>query len=82
MTEPTKRKRARKPDGKFQGDNPDTPGLNEAWQPTEVQDAIGEKTIDYSIKPKVSGTSDDSAGKYAKKDKIKGTFGRVTTTYH
>ena len=83
MTEPSpqsKRRRARKPDGKFKGDNPTTPGLNEAWESTEIIDAIGEKSIDYSVKQKVDGTSTDSAGKYGKAKKVtKPTFGKVYT---
>ena len=72
------RRRARKPDGKFQ-ENRET---NQAWEPTPIEDAIGEKTVDYSIKQKVSGPSEPSAGKYGKKDKVRPTFGNVYTTYH
>ena len=82
MTEPTKkpaRRRARKPDGKYQGDNPNT-SVNEAWEPVEVDTAIGKKTVDYSVKQKVETTSQDSSGKYGKKSKVRPTFGKVTST--
>ena len=81
MTEPTKkpaRRRARKPDGKYQGDNPET-SVNEAWEPIEVDQAIGEKTVDYSVRPKVGGTSEPTAGKYSPKPKVRPTFGSVTS---
>ena len=84
MTEPTpKRRRARKPDGQFKGDNPATPDLNEAWEPTDIEAALPKKSS-YEVKQKVEGTSDASAGKYSKKEKIRprGTFGNVTTTYN
>lgn len=84
MTEPTpKRRRARKADGQFKGDNPATPGLNEAWEATDIAEALP-KENSYSVKQKVGGTSDSSAGKYSKKDKIrpKGNFGNVYTKYN
>ena len=83
MTEPTKRRRARKPDGKYQGDNPTTPGLNEAWEATDIAEALP-KESSYAVKQKVEGSSKPSAGKYSKKEKIRprGTFGNVTTTYN
>jgi len=72
-----KRRRARKPDGKYQGNSE---GLNQAWEATEIIEAIGEKTVDYSVKQKVVGPSQDSAGKYGKTQKItKPTFGKVYT---
>ena len=41
MTEATpSAARARKPDGKFKGDNPATPGLNEAWEATDIAEAL------------------------------------------
>lgn len=76
------RRRARKSDGKFKGDNPATPGLNEAWEPVAIEEAVGEKTVDYSVKTKVEGTSVNTAGKYAKKRKVQPTFGTVTTKFH
>lgn len=83
MTESTpKRRRARKPDGKFKGDNPATPGLNEAWEPVGIEEALPKKENKYAVKQKVSGTSDDTAGKYSKKSKVKPTFGQVYTTYN
>ena len=84
MTEATpKRRRARKPDGKFQGDNPATPGLNEAWEATDIAEALPKKPS-YEVQQKVSGTSEPTAGKYSKKAKVrpKGTFGNVHTTYN
>ena len=82
MTEPTKRRRARKPDGKFQGDNPNTV-TNEAWESTDIAEALPKENT-YSVKQQVSGTSEPSAGKYSKKSKIrpKGTFGNVHTTFN
>ena len=84
MTEATpKRRRARKPDGKFRGDNPATPDLNEAWEPTDIAEALPKKS-DYSVKQKVEGASKPTAGKYSKKSKVrpKGNFGNVYTTYN
>ena len=78
MTEATpKRRRARKADGQFKGDDPSTPDLNEAWEPTEVEAALP-KTKDYSVKSKVAPQS--SAGKYSKKPAVRPTFGKVTST--
>ena len=84
MTEATpKRRRARKPDGKYKGDNPATPGLNEAWEPTDIAEALPKKPS-YEVQQKVSGTSEPTAGKYSKKAKVrpKGNFGNVYTTYN
>ena len=81
MTEPTKkpaRRRARKADGKFRGDDPATT-VNEAWESVEIEQAVGEKSVDYSVRQKVSGTSQESAGKYDKKSKVRPTFGSVTS---
>lgn len=78
---PSRRSRARQVDGKFRGDNPATPGINEAWVPTEIAPGL-EKQVKYTIKPKVEGTSNPTAGKYAKRDSIKPAFGTVhTITY-
>ena len=74
------RKRARTADGKFIGDNPLTPDVNEAWEPTEVSEGLPKKNP-YSVKKKIS-TSNKTAGKYSKKSTIKPTFGNVTTTRH
>ena len=74
---PTPRRRARKADGKFKGDNPDTP-VNEAWEPVEAEAGLP-KEKKYSVKPKVNGMSSDSAGKYGKKEKVRPTFGKVYT---
>ena len=72
------RRRARKPDGKYKGDA----GLNEAWEATPVDRALSDNSVEYSIKPKVSGPSKSTAGKYSKKDKVRPTFGSVTTTFN
>ena len=77
-----KRRRARKTDGTFRGDNPTTPGTNEAWEPTPIEREVSEKTVDYTVRQKVSGTSEPTAGKYAKKGKVRPTFGNVYTTYN
>ena len=74
------RRRARKTDGTFKGDNPATPDLNEAWEPTQV-DAALPKEVDYSVKPKIGGTSEPTAGKYGKQPKGRPTVGNVYTTY-
>ena len=78
----SKRRRARKPDGKFQGDNPATPELNEAWEPTDVSEVVSPKEVKYEIKPKIGGPSNPTAGKYGKKPKVNPTFGNVTSTSH
>ena len=76
---PPKRRRARKADGQFKGDNPSTPDINEAWEPVEVEASLPKKQ-DYSIKPKVEGPSNPSGGKYSKKPAVRPTFGKVTST--
>jgi len=76
-----RRKRARKADGQFKGDNPATPELNEAWEPTDVVEALPKKN-DYKVKPKIEGPSGSTAGKYGRKNKVKPTFGSVTTTFY
>jgi len=76
----TPRKRARKADGKFKGDNPLTPDVNEAWEPTEVAEALPKKT-NYKVKSKVK-TSNTTAGKYSTKQTIRPTFGSVKTKQH
>lgn len=77
-----KRRRARKSDGSFKGDNPATPDLNEAWEPTELIETVKEKEVKYSVQTKISGTSNPTAGKYAKKGKVQPSFGNITTTFH
>ncbi len=79
--QPPKRRRARKADGSFKGDNPATPDLNEAWEPTELAEVVSPKEVGYSVRQKVDGTSNATAGKYAKKGKVQPTFGNVTTTH-
>ena len=79
METPNKRKRARKSDGKYRADNPTTPH-NEAYESTPIEDALSTNNITYGVKQKVEGTSQPSAGKYSKKDKVRPTFGNVTST--
>ena len=76
-----KRSRARKADGSFKSDNPATPH-NEAWEAIDISTDIDSPKVKYTIKPKVAGTSEASAGKYSKKPKVRATFGTTTTNYH
>ena len=69
------RKRARKPDGKFKGDNPLTPDVNEAWEPTEIESTLPKKK-DYSVKKKVNTLSTNSAGKYHFGKKLRPNLGK------
>ena len=81
MTEPTKkpsRRRARKADGQYRANDPTT-AVNEAWEPIEVEQAVGDKTVDYSVRQKVQSSSEATPGKYAKKPKVRPTFGSVTS---
>lgn len=75
---PPKRRRARKADGTYRANNPETK-TNEAWEPVEVEASLPKKQ-DYSIKPKVDGPSATSGGKYSKKPSVRPTFGKVTST--
>jgi hypothetical protein len=77
---PQKRRRARKPDGSFKGDNPTTPGLNEAWEPTPIESVLPKQK--YAPAPKVAGISNNTAGKYSGKSKVtKPGINKITTTY-
>ena len=81
MAKQPRRSRARQSDGTYRGDNPQTPGLNEAWVATEVETGL-EKEVKYTVKPKVTGTTNETTGKYTKKGAIRPTFGTVhTITY-
>ena len=90
MTEPSPKKRstraqthkrARKSDGKFKGDNPSTPDVNEAWEPIDVAPALPKK--DYSPKTKVQGVSNNTAGKYGKGPKVtRPGIGKATTKFY
>ena len=81
MTEATpKRRRARKSDGTYQANNPET-ATNEAWEPVPVEAALPKKDAKYSVKQKV-GTTTSEAGKYSKKGKVRPTFGNVYSTYN
>ena len=75
---PQPRQRARKANGKYKGDNPNTKDLNEAWVPTDIEAALP-KEKDYSVRKPIEGTSQASAGKYGKKPSTRPTFGTVTT---
>jgi len=44
-----------------------------------MAEVVAEKEVDYSVKPKVSTISDNTAGKYSKQPKIRPTFGNVTS---
>ena len=84
MTKPTpSRRRARKPDGKFQGDDPTT-ARNEAWEPVSIDDTLVAKNQNkYAVRQKVEGISANTAGKYGKKSKVsKPGVGKTTTTYN
>ena len=74
------RRRARKPDGKFQGDNPATPA-NEAWEPIEVAEALPKEK--YAPAAKVTGITNNTAGKYSKAPKVKRPgIGKAHTKYN
>ena len=76
-----RRKRARKSDGQFKGDNPSTPGLNEAWEPVDVAPALPKEK--YAPTNKVSGISNNTAGKYGKAPKVsRPGIGKAHTTYN
>jgi hypothetical protein len=74
-----KRRRARKPNGSFKADNPQTPH-NDAYESTPIEEALSSKEVSYGVKQKVEGTSKSTAGKYVKKGKVRPTFGNVTST--
>ena len=84
MTEATpKRRRARKPDGKYRANDPSTP-TNEAWEPIPVEDSLVAKNENkYEVRPKVDGISANTAGKYSKRPKVsKPGVGKTRTTYN
>ena len=81
MTEPTPKKprrRARKADGTYRGNDPTT-ATNEAWEPVEIEESLP-KTKDYTVTQKVSGPSTADAGKYNKRGGVRPSFGSVTST--
>ena len=72
------RRRARTSKGHYKADDPATP-VNEAWESVPVEEALPKK----DSKPKITGISNNTAGKYGKSDKVsKPTFGKVTSTFH
>lgn len=75
-----RRRRAKRPDGTFEANPPGVPDVNTAFEPTDVAEGL-EKEVKYTVKPKVDGTSNETAGKYAKAPKVRPTFGSVYTTY-
>ena len=77
-----KRRRARQPNGAFKGDNPATPNINEAWEPTELAETVKEKEVKYNVQTKVDGTSKGTVGKYGKKGNVRPSFGNITPTFH
>ncbi len=75
------RRRARKPDGKFQSDNPNTP-QNEAWESVPVEQGLPKKKA-TTVAPKVRSTTTSSAGKYGKRSPItRPGANKITTTFH
>lgn len=79
----SQRRRSRQDDGKFRGENPNAPDLNIAWEPIEAEAALPKETK-YTVKPKVTGTSQglDTAGKYKQKPTIKPGLGSVSTAFY
>ena len=73
-----KRRRARKPNGSFKGDNPQT-AHNEAYEAISIDESLSTNQVSYGVKQKVDGTSKPTAGKYGKTGKIRPTFGNVTS---
>ena len=72
------RRRARNSKGHFKADDPTTP-VNEAWESVPTDETLPKKVSNK----KVTGLSNDSAGKYGKKPQVtKPTFGKVTSTFH
>ena len=70
-----KRRRARNSDGSFKGDIPGTK-QNEAWVSTDISTEVKEeKEVDVTVVQEVESTS----RKYAPKEKVKPTFGKVRT---
>mgnify|MGYP003115004173 CR=1 FL=1 len=75
------RRRARKPDGKFQGDDPSTP-RNEAWEAAPIEEGLPKKKA-TTVAPKVKTTTTSTAGKYGKRAPItRPGANNITTTYH
>ena len=67
-----RRRRARNTNGTF----------DKGVEPVAIEREVSEKTVDYTVRQKVSGTSEPTAGKYTKKGKVRPTFGNVYTTYN
>ena len=72
------RRRARTAKGHYKADDPTTT-VNEAWEPVEAEPVAPKKVAN----DKVTGISNNTAGKYSKKPQVtKPTFGKVTSTFH
>ena len=75
---PSPRRRARKADGTYKGDIAGTK-QNEAWVSTDISTEVkAEKEVDVTVVQEVEGTSQ----KYAPKEKVTPTFGKVRTISH
>ena len=72
---PSPRRRARKADGTYKGDIPGTKA-NEAWVADDISTEVGEKAVEKPVVQEVETTSQ----KYAPKEKVRPTFGKVSTT--
>ena len=84
MTEATpKRRRARKANGTYKADNPNTV-TNEAWEAIPVEDSLVSKNEHkYKVRSKITGISSNTAGKYGKKSKVTmPNIGKTTTTFN
>lgn len=57
---PRKPKQARTSDGKF----------DQGVEPVAIEREVGDKTVKQTVTPKVSGPSDNTAGKYGAKPKV------------
>mgnify|MGYP006239649403 CR=1 FL=1 len=77
-----KRRRARKPDGQFRGDNPNTPDVNEAWESTEMEAALPKEENKYAVKQTVDKPTSAEAGNYKRAEKVRPRMNKVSTTYH
>ena len=75
QAKPSPRRRARKADGTYKGDIPGTKA-NEAWVAEDISTEVKEKEVDVTVVQEV----ETSSQKYAPKEKVRPTFGKVSTT--
>ena len=75
QAKPSPRRRARKSDGTYKGDIPGTKA-NEAWVAEDISTEVKEKEVDVTVVQEV----ETSSQKYAPKEKVRPTFGKVSTT--